>query len=185
MLPAASIRALGRRVRASKFGSDVQYQAGGTFHGGDRMPTLSTVLSIAALALSVTNFIVTLMLTIRRDIGAIRPVLVFTYRSRVGWHIENIGNGPALDVVFNRLYRESVTQNVRLPTLAKGSEFFLHFAKHDSKQIFVATYRDADSRPYTSRSQHDVSTQTKGFAIQRPPDQETLDRWWQLNDSDE
>jgi hypothetical protein len=148
------------------------------------MPILSTVLSIAALALSVTNFIVTLMLTIKRDIGAIRPVLVFTYKSGIGWHIENIGNGPALDIVFHRLYRESVTQNVRLPTLARGTEFFLHFAKHDSKQIFVATYRDADSRSYTSRSHHDVSTQTKGFAVQRPGDPESLERWWQLKDSD-
>jgi hypothetical protein len=148
------------------------------------MPTLSTVLSVIALALSDTSFIVTLVLTIKRDIGAIRPVLVFTYRSGVGWHIENIGNGPALDVVFHRLYRESVTQSVRLPTLAKGSEFVLHFAKHDSKQIFVATYRDADRRPYTSRSQHDVSTQTTGLAIQRPADPESLERWWELKDSD-
>lgn len=150
----------------------------------DKMQTFSMVLSVIAIALSFTNFIVTLVLTIKRDIGAIRPVLVFTYKTEIGWHIENIGNGPALDIVFHRLNQESVTQNVRLPTLAKGSEFFLHFARHDSKQIFVATYRDADSRPYTSRSQHDVSTQTKGLAVQRPSDPESLDRWWQLKDSD-
>jgi hypothetical protein len=148
------------------------------------MPNLPTVLSVIALSLSVTSFVVTLVLTIKRDIGAIRPVLVFTYRSGVGWYIENIGNGPALDLVFHRSYRESVTQHVRLPTLAKGSEFLLHFAKHDSKQIFVATYRDADRRRYTSQSQHDVSTQTKGFAVQRPADPASLDRWWQLKDSD-
>jgi hypothetical protein len=146
--------------------------------------TIAIVVSILALALSVTNFVVTLVLTIRRDTGAIRPVLVFTYKSE-GWHIENIGNGPALDLVFHRLSEESVTQNVRLPTLAKGSTFCLHFARHDSKQIFVATYRDADGRPYTSRSQHDVSTSTKGFDVQRPLDSESLDRWWKLKDSDE
>ena len=148
------------------------------------MTVATMVVSILALVLSVTNFVVTLVLTIKRDIGAIRPVLVFTYKSE-GWHVENIGNGPALDVVFHRLSGELVTQNVRLPTLAKGAEFCLHFAKHDSKQIFVTTYCDADGRPYTSRSQHDVSSSMKGFDVQRAFDSETLDRWWKLKDSDE
>ncbi len=147
------------------------------------MATIATVVSILALALSVTNVIVILVLTIRRNTGAIRPVLVFTYKSE-GWHIENIGNGPALDLIFHRQSGETVTQNVRLPTLAKGAAFCLHFAEHDSKQIFVATYRDADGRPYTSRSQHDVSTSMKGFDVQRPLDSESLDRWWKLKDID-
>lgn len=52
------------------------------------MPTLTRVLSVVAFALSVTSFIVTLVLTLKRDIGAIRPVVFFTYRSEVGWHVE-------------------------------------------------------------------------------------------------
>jgi hypothetical protein len=52
----------------------------------------SFVVAILALVLSV-NFVVTLMLTIRRDVASIRPVLVFTYRAE-GWHVENLGNGP-------------------------------------------------------------------------------------------
>ncbi len=53
------------------------------------MPTLATVLSVAAFALSVTSFIVTLVFTIKRDIGPIRPALVFTYRSGVGRALGN------------------------------------------------------------------------------------------------
>jgi hypothetical protein len=150
---------------------------------GHPMP-ITTVLTVISIVLSITSFVVTLILTIKRDKDAIRPVLVFTYRTGLGWHIENIGNGPALDVVFHRMYAGVLTQNVRLPTMAKSSEFLLHFAKHDSKQIYIATYRDAESRPYTSRSQHDVSTQSKGFTVQRPTDPEQLQRWWELSESD-
>jgi hypothetical protein len=141
------------------------------------------VISSVAFVLSLINFVVTLLLTLRRDIGAVRPVLVFTYR-RDGWHVENVGNGPALDVVFHRKSGDAVTQSVRLPALARGGELCLHFARHDSKQIFVATYRDADERPYFSQSRHDLSTSGKGFQVERPP-AEALVRWWQLPDSDE
>ena len=99
----------------------------------------SLAISIVAVALSLVTFVVTLVLTLRRDVGAIRPVLVFTYRAE-GWHLENLGNGPALDLIFHRQSGQSVTQSVRLPALAKGAAFCLHFARHDSKQIFVATY---------------------------------------------
>jgi hypothetical protein len=143
----------------------------------------SLVISVVALALALINFVVTLALTLRRDVGAIRPVLVFTYR-REGWHIENLGNGPALDLMFHRQSGEAVTQSVRLPALAKGASFCLHFARHDSTQIFVATYRDADGRPYSSQSRHDLSTSMKGFQVDRP-DAKGLVRWWQLPDSDQ
>lgn len=148
------------------------------------MATIATVVSILAFTLAVVNFVVTLVLTRRRDIGAIRPVLVFTYKNE-GWHIENIGNGPALDLIFHRLSGELITQKVRLPALASGTTFYLHFARHDSKQTFVATYLDADGRRYTSRSQHDVSTSMKGFDVDRPLNSESLDRWWMLKDSNE
>lgn len=144
----------------------------------------SIAISIAAFVLSLTSFIVTLVLTLRRDVGAIRPVLVFTYRSE-GWHIENVGAGPALDLAFHRILGDKVTQSVRLPALAKGAAFCLHFARHDSKQIFVATYRDVDGRPYSSRSRHDLSTSAKGFQVERPGDPAVLTRWWQLPDSSE
>lgn len=148
------------------------------------MMTLATGISIVALVLTATNFLVTYILTRKRDAGAIRPVMVFTYQDD-GWHIENVGNGPALDVIFHRLSGGSITQTVRLPAVSKGGKLCLHFARHDSKQVFAATYRDSDSRPYTSQSQHDVSTVTKGFSIPRPIDVESLDRWWELPDSGE
>jgi hypothetical protein len=99
----------------------------------------SFVVSIIALVLTVITFVVTLRLTIRRDITSMRPVLVFTYRAE-SWHVENLGNGPGLNLMFHRLLGGTVTHNVRLPALGKGAIFCLHFARHDSKQIFVTPY---------------------------------------------
>lgn len=144
---------------------------------------MSLVVATLALVLSVINFVVTLVLTIRRDVAAIRPVLVFTYRGE-GWHVENLGNGPALDVMFHRLLGDTVTQSVRLPAQAKGATFCVHFARHDNKQIFVTTYRDADGRPYSSQSRRDLSTTQKGFEVPRLVDPESVQRWWELPDSD-
>jgi len=143
----------------------------------------SLITGSVALVLALINFVVTLVLTLRRDLGSIRPVLVFTYKQK-GWHIENLGNGPALDLIFHRQHGQKVAQSVRLPALAKGASFCLHFARHDSKQIFIATYRNADGRPYSSQSRHDLSTNSKGFQVDRP-DAETLVRWWQLPSSAE
>src|SRR5689334_9166831 len=126
---------------------------------------VTIVISIAAFVVAA----LTLVLTVRRDVNAIRPILVFTYRND-GWYVENVGNGPAMDLVFHRLRNGTVTQNVRLPTLATGSQFCLHFARHDSEQIFLATYRDTRGKRYSSRSQSDLSTTTKGFQIQRSSD---------------
>jgi hypothetical protein len=151
---------------------------------GGRKIVASFVVAILALMLSVINFVVTLLLTIRRDVASIRPMLVFTYRAE-GWHIENLGNGAALDLMFHRLLAESVTQNVRLPTLGKGATFCLHFARHDNKQAFVATYRDADGRPYSSCSRRDLSTTRKGFEVERSVDPATVKRWWELPDTDQ
>jgi hypothetical protein len=39
-------------------------------------------------------------------VSAIRPILVFTYRAE-GWHIENLGNGPALDLIIDCLANQS------------------------------------------------------------------------------
>lgn len=87
---------------------------------------MATAISIIALAVTAVNVLVTLVLTIRRDAGSIRPVLVFIYKDE-GWHVENVGNGPALDVIFHRLFNDSPTQSVRLPALGKGSLFCFTF----------------------------------------------------------
>jgi hypothetical protein len=142
-------------------------------------------LSIAALAVSLVSFVVTLFLTIRRDAVALRPMLIFTYRA-TGWHVDNVGNGPALDVIFTRRRGKDISTDthVRLPALPKGAEFLLHFARRDNENRFIATYTDSDGRPFTSGSRHDVSKISKGWKAVKRPDAAAVERWWRLDDSD-
>lgn len=151
---------------------------------------LKDLLGVVAFVLSLSNFVFILRLTKQRDIVALKPMLVFAYREE-GWYIENVGNGPAFDVIFTRLPRdvgELLDFHVRLPTIAKGGSLLLRFAREDSKRIFLATYTDVDGRRYMSRSQHDVSSIAEGWdatkdGVGRPSDPETLKRWWQLHDT--
>lgn len=144
-------------------------------------------MSIVAFVISVLGFATTLALTARRDIIALKPMLVFTYRDD-GWHIENVGNGPALDVIFTRRADMNGSLNddehTRLPALAKGALFLLRFARHENPHIFLTTYTDADGRKYTSKSEHDVSRIKAGWnGMVRPADPGTLKRWWERPDS--
>jgi hypothetical protein len=143
---------------------------------------MAIVISALALGLSAASFFVTLLLTLRRDALGIMPVLAFTYRE-AGWFIENVGNGPALDVVFRRVDSTHHVQHVRLPTIAKGESVRLHFARHDAKCEFAAVYADALGRKYSSRSLADVSSVLRGAVFDCPTVPQDLPRWWQLPES--
>jgi hypothetical protein len=145
---------------------------------------LKDSLGVAGFVISLINFAVTMRLTRSRDTLAVKPMLVFTYTND-GWHIENLGNGPALDVIFTRFAEEtSAGRHVRLPTLAKGARLLLHFARDDNSLTFVATYVDITNRKYTSRSRHDVSSIVDGWhGVDRPDSPGEVERWWELPDS--
>ena len=147
-----------------------------------RDPEPKDVIATIALVVSLISFIVTVILTRVRDKVALKPMLVFLYKNEGGWHIENVGNGPAFDVIFTRVDDHSAAKHVRLPTIAKGGILRIHFASEDNSIVFLATYRDIDERKYTSKSEHDVSKITKGWrgGLRPKVDAGELDRWWHL-----
>src|SRR5262245_48731369 len=100
-------------------------------------------VSLAALIVALTALLVNYLSGRRRDLLAIRPILVFEYRD-TGWRVHNVGGGPSMDVVFTRLTAERVHDHVRLPVLAKDATFDLMFARHDNEHRFAATYRDIE-----------------------------------------
>jgi hypothetical protein len=70
----------------------------------------------AGFASLIVSF-VALLLSARRDVAGTRPTLVFVYgpmRSadsvEGGWAIENICNGPVLDVVFTRVRGSAIAE---------------------------------------------------------------------------
>jgi hypothetical protein len=142
---------------------------------------LRDAIALVALVISLFALIVNALGMQRRDVFGIRPVLVFEYRD-TGWVVHNVGNGPAMDIVFTRLSSGNVHDHVRLPALAKDATFPLHFCRHDNVHRFAATYRDIDGRPYSSESTNDVSVASRGFRVDRPT--QPVVQWWKLPESD-
>src|SRR4030095_12695233 len=119
------------------------------------METVKLYISIIALVVSVVALSINYFTSRSRDVATFVPVCVFEYHRDAGWHIHNVGSGPALDVIFARSNQKAVHDDTRLPAIAKDKEFLLHFAKRDNLHTFSATYRDVEGRPYTSRSSED------------------------------
>jgi hypothetical protein len=140
------------------------------------------LIGFAALLLSITSLVITYFSGRQRDIREIRPILVFEYRKE-GWHVHNIGSGPAMDVVFTRFEKENVHSHTRLPSLTKDAVFPLHFCKHDNAHRFVATYQDFEGRLYSSESVHDVSRTIAGHLVERPS--KPVEQWWKLPERDQ
>lgn len=147
----------------------------------DLMPRLGEAIALSALIISVVALLVNYLSAHRRHVLGIRPVLAFEYQEG-GWTVHNVGNGPAMDVVFTRLRGNDVHEHVRLPALARGAAFPLHFCRHDNHHRFGATYRDFEGRAYTSQSAEDRSVTSRGFRVQRPTP--PVIQWWKLPERD-
>src|SRR5262249_28322857 len=80
---------------------------------------------------------------------SLRPVLVFVCKVRdKEWLIQNVGTGPALDVlVAEKTHEEQPwTRFKRLPPLSKDGEINLESAP----SFFAVTYTDAENNAYST-----------------------------------
>jgi hypothetical protein len=80
---------------------------------------------------------------------SIRPVLVFVCEVRDEvWRVQNVGTGPALDVVVAEKDREEQpwARFMRVPPLPKDGEVRLRSAP----RFFAVTYHDAENNAYSN-----------------------------------
>jgi hypothetical protein len=106
------------------------------------------------------------------------PVLVFTRRSSTEWQLENVGNGPALNVLFREKdfgdnWRKDVTR--LYPVAAKTAPIPL--PRLESAKELVATYEDTYSSQYTSVCNEDRTTVVRG---NRYPDWKATRSEWRV-----
>ena len=103
--------------------------------------SLSLLLSLCALVVSVVLFRKTRQ-------GTVQPMLVFARRDDDKlWHLQNVGNGPALNLVVVEGHRAegwATTTNCDAP--AAGGSIALSWLKIASK--LGAAYTDVYGRPY-------------------------------------
>lgn len=103
---------------------------------------VSLAVSICAAGLSYFCF----RLTQKR---AMQPVLAFSVEGHgTPWYVENVGNGPALNITLaGGTSREKPdAKALRIPALARGGRHVLHWV--DNSLAFVAEYSDVNGRLY-------------------------------------
>jgi hypothetical protein len=138
------------------------------------IPYLSLAVSLAAVAVSYYCF----RLALRRSV---KPVLVFSHEGqgkddKSVWHVENVGNGPAINVILaGRNVERQWKQSLILPALATGSRFRLTWITHTG--ALVAIYSDSSGGMYTTEC---FDSRNRIFAGNRFPGLEPIKASWQI-----
>ena len=128
------------------------------------------MIAITSLALAATSFLVNFWLARRAAIRARKPVLVFVDDPEHGcWVLQNVGNGPALNVLVAQREAGRWFNPVRTPPLAKDAKFPLAWLGRVTTTGLGSTYSDFEDRRYTS---------TLGGERSRTYDGGRLPDWW-------
>jgi hypothetical protein len=124
------------------------------------------ILSVLAVVISVISFDFSFWQRRQADITGVQPALVFVFDNKVGWRLENIGNGPALNVIVakKRPYGEWF-EPVRVPPLAKDADLQLHWIPINDENGLGATYNDIRNRAYTTTTGADYSRIIDGHEL--------------------
>lgn len=129
--------------------------------------TLSAVISTLAFAVSVFVFIDNRRRAVETARLQRRPALVFAWNPEEQyWELNNIGNGPALDVVVLQGAGDSWTLPLRMPELAVGGDAVIPrrwLEQRFSDPALAARYRSVTGEPYMTETRSDVSTMSEGW----------------------
>jgi hypothetical protein len=121
----------------------------------------STLFAVASFCVSCAA----VYISVKAFIDAKRPVLVFERMAGAGWMVKNVGNGPALNVVFVEGDFDGKWLNpIKLPSLSKDG--LLRLEKLTVAARLGVTYTDFDDRLYSSDCTNYITKIRQG----KPPD---------------
>lgn len=90
-------------------------------------------------------------------------MLTFVYDDETGWNSQNIGNGPALNVIAAQKEVGGQWFNpVGAPPLPKDGEFGCRWLGHVNTTGLGATHTDFEGGPYSSVTCNDLSRTFEG-----------------------
>lgn len=143
-----------------------------------------TVISTIALVVAVISFALPFWHTWRSHKSEIRPILVFLYDKEKGWHIRNVGGGPALNVlIVRRRSPKEWLDPVRVPPISNGDLFQLGWMRHTNIDELGASYEDFEGRAYSSTCRKDLtSIEERNILPMFAP--ERIRAHWQVPDDD-
>jgi hypothetical protein len=119
------------------------------------------IVASVALLVGLTSALITWYWNKRNQVVSVMPVLVFTRRVSDVWSIENVGKGPALNVVMRETDGAGkVAQVVSIYPISANSQLDLPWLK--SAQTLAARYSDIDGHWYWSECTQDQTTRGRG-----------------------
>ncbi|HEU0295495.1 MAG TPA: hypothetical protein VFR47_22340 [Anaerolineales bacterium] len=135
-------------------------------------------LSIGAFIVSLTSLTISILNNRRSAITGIKPVLVFVYNKDKGWILQNIGNGPAMNIIVaQKKINGKWFDPVRIPPISKSTEFVLTWLDHVNDTGLGATYTDFQDRAYSSTCANDLSRIFDGNILEGWKEQEIGQHW--------
>ena len=137
------------------------------------------VISLIALTLSVIATISSIYFS---NIGLktnVLPTLVFVFDSGKGWAINNVGNGPALNVVVAHQVHgdDNWKDPTRLYPIPEDDVVHIEWVGLNPNKL-IATYTDVHNRPYNSLTDEDLTT-IKDKDVLRPWNESEIKRIWE------
>jgi hypothetical protein len=140
----------------------------------------ATVIAIVSVAIATVSFVVNYWIGHRAAVRARKPVLVFVDDpERQCWVLQNVGNGPALNVVVAQRQGGQWFNPVFAPPLAKDAAFPLAWLGRVNTTGLGATYSDFEDRRYTSTLGGERSRAYERSRLPDWPDDE-IRRYWEL-----
>lgn len=126
---------------------------------------IEIIVSVAAIVIA----LISLFFAVRSSRAAlstsVAPVIVFSHDPEIGWIAENVGNGPALNVVLYDGDTKELGRAVQAYAIAKGARVELPWAKAPGQ--LAASWQDVHGDQYCSHCQNDLTSVSKGRRLIR------------------
>jgi len=138
----------------------------------------ATVISIVSLAIALVSFVLNYGLARRAAVRARKPVLVFVDAPEQGtWVLQNVGNGPALNVLVAQRQDGKWFNPVIVPPLSVDSSYPLKWLGRVNSTGLGATYSDFENTLYTSTTGGERSRTYVGNRLPTWSDREVRRHW--------
>lgn len=112
---------------------------------------ISIIISIAAIAIATASYWHSRLAAI----ASIRPILVFLRDKKKGWHVRNVGGGPALNVTIAKKPPKSWSKPRIVPPIYSDDFVKLSWVPYHKVHELGATYKDFQGRIYSSIYNHE------------------------------
>ena len=136
-----------------------------------------TILSILSLAIAGISLLISCLIFMKNRILQVKPVLIFSRRSSDVWQLQNVGNGPSLNLRLGEMSWDNNkwTRFTRCYPLAAGATVELNWIKFGA--ALAVTYEDVIGNTYTSYCRRDKNEVANGIRFKELETKDIIDEY--------